>query len=160
MPPTAIPEKPDCPAHVFAQRVTYRMTDQMGVMYYGNYLELFEIGRTEMLRSTGMTYRQMEEDGFYLPVTQAALDYRASARYDDLLEIHTRVAALSRARLTFHYEVTRAGEDGVLCRGMTRHAAISREGRPRRLDERWRAALEPLMATGEKANLESLRPAP
>ena len=144
MPSFVVPSAPDCPAHIFEQRVTYRMTDQMGFMYYGNYLELFEIGRTELLRSTGMTYRQMEEDGFLLPVTQAALDYRSPARYDDLLEIHTRVAELSRARMTFHYEIRRSGEDAALCSGMTRHAAIDRTGRPRRLDERWREALSAL----------------
>ena len=72
-------------------RVTYRMTDKMGVVYYGNYMELFEMGRVELLRAAGVSYRDMEEEGFLLPVVHTSCDYLQSAYYDDLLEIHTRV---------------------------------------------------------------------
>ena len=73
-------------AHIENCRVTYRMSDQMGVVYYGNYLEMFEMGRSGLLRSTGFSYRQMEQEGYQLPVIHAALDYLSPARYDDLLD--------------------------------------------------------------------------
>ena len=129
-------------AHLSTCRVTYRMTDQMGVVYYANYLELFEIGRTDLLRATGLTYRQMERDGYLLPVIHAACDYLAPARYDDLLEIRTTIGRLSRVRIDFDYEVRRAEGGELLCRGVTRHAIVGAGGRPRRLDEGWMARLQ------------------
>jgi acyl-CoA thioester hydrolase len=118
------------------------MTDQMGVVYYANYLEMFEIGRTDLLRATGLTYRQMEQDGYFLPVIHAACDYLAPARYDDLLEIRTTIGRLSRVRIDFDYEVRRAESGELLCRGVTRHAIVGAGGRPRRLDEAWMARLQ------------------
>jgi acyl-CoA thioester hydrolase len=88
------------------------MTDQMGVVYYGNYLELFEIGRAELLRSTGLDYRMMERDGYFLPVIHVQCDYLAPARYDDLLIVRTAVTRLSRVRLDFTYEIVREEGDG------------------------------------------------
>ena len=123
--------------HVTTVRVTYRMTDQMGVVYYGNYLELFEIGRTELLRATGLTYRQMESDGYYLPAVHVACDFLSPARYDDLLLIQTRISHLSRIRIDFTYEILRAEDQALLCRGVSRHAIIGNGGRLRRLDAAW-----------------------
>lgn len=125
------------PAHEARCRVTYRMTDQMGVVYYGNYLELFEIGRTELLRATGLTYRQMEQDGYFLPVIRVECDYEAPARYDDELIIQTWIKRLSRVRLDFSYLIQRGSDRAALCRGVTHHAIIGPEGRPRRLDAAW-----------------------
>lgn len=148
-PLTADPAAPE--PHRTPYRVTYRMTDQMGVVYYGNYLELFEIGRTELLRATGLTYRQMETDGFFLPVVHAAADYLAPARYDDELEICTWIGRLSRIRLDFRYEIRRGADQALLCRGVTHHAIIGVGGRPRRLDAVWMSRLEPLVAGHGKA---------
>ena len=92
-------------------RVTYRMTDQMGMVYYGNYLELFEMGRVELMRAAGVRYREMEEAGYLLPVTHASCDYVTPARYDELLEITTRVEKLTRAQIHFAYEVRERDED-------------------------------------------------
>jgi acyl-CoA thioester hydrolase len=116
------------------------MTDQMGVVYYANYLEFFEIGRTSLLRTSGWAYRDMEADGYFLPVIHAACDYLVSARYDDLLEIRTTVARLTRVRIDFAYDIVR--RDGeqipvVLARGVTRHAIVDAQGRPRRLAGVW-----------------------
>lgn len=125
-------------------RVTYRMTDQMGVVYYGHYLELFEMGRMQWLRSGGLDYRRMEAEGYMLIVQRAECDYLAPARFDDLLEIATRVPQISRARIEFDYEIRRQGEDRLLARGMTRHVVVSPEGRPRRLAPEWFDRLRPL----------------
>jgi acyl-CoA thioester hydrolase len=118
-------------------RVNYRMTDQMGMVYYGNYLEMFEIARVEWLRARGLHYREMESEGFLLTVTRAECDYRRPARYDDLLEVETRALDLTRARIAFAYRVLRRDGGELLAEGRTEHAFISREGRPRRLSGPW-----------------------
>ena len=141
--PAASPS-PSAPVHETLIRVTYRMTDQMGVVYYANYLELFEIGRTELLRATGLTYRQMEQDGFFLPVIHARCDYRSPARYDDELLIRTRLGRLSRVRIDFEYTILRREDETLLCHGATHHAIIGANGRPRRLDQVWLDRLGPV----------------
>ncbi len=128
-------------AHLTTCRVTYRMSDQMGVVYYGNYFELFEIGRTELLRTAGFSYARMESDGFLLPVHHAAADYLAPARYDDLLEILTTISRLDRLRIDFTYQIRRQGESQALCRGTTRHVVTGPDGRPRRLSAQWQQRL-------------------
>ena len=114
-----------------AVRVTYRDTDQMGVVYYANHLVWFEIGRTELIREMGMTYRDMEREGVYLPVVSATVNYRNPARYDDLVEVRTRITKLSRASITFDYRIVRADEDSetLIATGTTRHGFLDREGR-------------------------------
>ncbi len=110
-------------------RVTYRDTDQMGMVYYANYLVYFETGRTELLRELGRTYRDLESDGVFLPVRDARCRYHAPARYDDVLVVTTRVERWTRAAMDFRYEVRREGEEELLAEGTTRHAFMSRDGR-------------------------------
>ena len=117
------------------QRVIYGDTDQMGVVYYANYLRYFEHARNELVRAHGGTYRAFEEQGLMLPVVEVAVSYRAPARYDDLLLIGTEISAASRVRLTFLYRVSREGEAGVLCSGHTVHACVTTAGKPARLPE-------------------------
>jgi acyl-CoA thioester hydrolase len=117
-------------------RVRYAETDQMGVVYYANYLVWFEIGRTEWLRETGWTYRAMEEDGLSLPVIEAQCEYKAGSRYDDELEIRTTGRMVSPVRLAFDYEVVRRGDGVVVATGRTTHATLNRAGRPVRLPAR------------------------
>jgi acyl-CoA thioester hydrolase len=105
----------------------------MGVVYYANYFVWFEIGRTDWLRASGWSYRELEADGLSLPVIEAHCEYRQSARYDDELEIRTTGALVSPVRLEFAYEVVRALDDVSLAAGRTVHAALDRSGRPRRL---------------------------
>jgi acyl-CoA thioester hydrolase len=119
-------------------RVRYAETDRMGVVYYANYLVWFEVGRTEWLRETGWTYRDMESDGVGLPVIEAHCDYRQPARYDDDLEIRTRATLLTPVRIRFDYEVVRAADDTALASGHTVHAALDSSGRPCRLPPRVR----------------------
>ena len=119
-------------------RVRYAETDTMGVVYYANYLVWFEVGRTDLLRSTGWSYREMEAEGFALPVIEAHCQYHMPAKYDDELDVRTTGAIVSPVRVQFEYEVTRAADTSVLATGRTVHAVLDRSGRPRRLPERAR----------------------
>ena len=92
-------------------RVCYADTDQMGVVYYANYFMLFERARTELLRLNGLSYKQIEEQGFMLPVLDAHAKYHRPARYDDLLDVTARVVEFDGLKLKTACEVKR---DGVL----------------------------------------------
>jgi acyl-CoA thioester hydrolase len=128
-------------------RVRYAETDQMGVVYYANYLVWFEVGRTDLLRSAGWSYREMEIDGVSLPVIEAHCTYRESAKYDDELEVRTRGTMVSKVRVEFTYEVVRTADQAVLATGSTVHASLDRNGRPCRMPERVRHLLaEPEMS--------------
>jgi acyl-CoA thioester hydrolase len=117
-------------------RVRYAETDQMGVVYYANYFVWFEVARTDLLRSLGWSYREMEDDGVVLPVIEAHCDYRRPARYDDEIEIRTEGRLVSAVRMAFEYEVLVKGDDAPIATGRTGHAAISKTGRPCRLPAR------------------------
>jgi acyl-CoA thioester hydrolase len=119
-------------------RVRYAETDQMGIVYYANYLVWFEVGRTDWLRHSGWSYRDMEAEGYSLPVIEARCTYHESARYDDQIEVRTTGALASPVRIQFSYEVVRAVDGITLATGMTMHAALDRNGRPRRLPDRVR----------------------
>ena len=114
-------------------RVRYAETDQMGVAYYANYFVWFEVARTDLMRATGWTYREMEASGVLLPVIEAQCEYRRPARYDEEVEIETSAAMLSPVRLEFHYAVRVAGIAEPAAVGVTVHAATTVEGRPCRL---------------------------
>jgi acyl-CoA thioester hydrolase len=121
--------------------VRYAETDTMGVVYYANYLVWFEVARTDLLRGAGWSYRQMEAEGFMLPVLEAGCTYRQPARYDDELEVKTTGTILSPARLKFMYDVVRCADDVLLATGFTMHASIDRDGRPCRMPARVRELL-------------------
>jgi acyl-CoA thioester hydrolase len=114
-------------------RVRYADTDRMGVAYYANYLVWFEVGRTEWLRDSGSTYRELERTGVLLPVIEAHCEYRRPARYDDEIEVGTTASLITQVRLRFDYEVWRPGEDAPLAMGYTVHASLDPGGRPCRL---------------------------
>jgi acyl-CoA thioester hydrolase len=116
-------------------RVIYGDTDQMGVVYYGNYLRFFEAARAEWLRAQGRTNKDIEQTGVFLPVTEAHVKYRGPARYEDLLHVEVTPDEVRSASLKFRYTVRRDGDPQVLCDGWTTHACINREGRPRRFPE-------------------------
>jgi len=122
-------------------RVRYADTDQMGVVYYANYLAWFEVGRTEWLRRDGWNYRSMETDGVYLPVIAAHCDYARSARYDDVIDIHASGRLLSPARLAFDYALVRVADAACLATGYTHHATTTAAGRPVRIPARIRELL-------------------
>ncbi|MCC6337898.1 MAG: acyl-CoA thioesterase [Myxococcales bacterium] len=122
------------PVHVEARlRVIYGDTDQMGVVYYANYLRYFEFSRSEYFRARGGNYVELERTGFGLPVVEAHCEYRAPARYDELLVIRVHVAQLKRASIRFEYQVLRDATGPLLATGYTLHACVGRDGRPTRL---------------------------
>ncbi len=122
-------------------RVRYAETDQMGIAHHAEYFAWFEVGRTDLLRERGMTYRDLEADGLRLPVIEASARYLKPALYDDVLEVRTEITTLSGARVGFAYEVRRDGTEGPLATGTTEHAAVDARGRPRRLPEALRRSL-------------------
>jgi acyl-CoA thioester hydrolase len=117
-------------------RVRYAETDQMGIVYYANYLVWFEIARTDWLRATGWTYRAMEHEGLALPVIEVHCDYKSSARYDDEIAIVTKARLVSAVRLAFDYTVSRPADSALIASGHTVHATVDRTGRPVRLPAR------------------------
>jgi|TARA_B100000929_G_scaffold281117_1_gene259755 acyl-CoA thioester hydrolase len=108
----------------------------MGIVYYANYFVWFEIGRTDLLRSLGWSYREMEDSGIALPVIEAECQYRQSAHYDDELEIDTKGTLLSAVRIAFDYEIVRRSDRAINVSGRTVHAAVNNQGRPCRLPDR------------------------
>jgi acyl-CoA thioester hydrolase len=86
-------------------RVRYSETDKMGFCYYGNYAQYFEVARVEALRELGIVYKNLEENGILLPVTDFKISYKQAAKYDDVLEIRTVISKLEGTRITFQYEV-------------------------------------------------------
>jgi acyl-CoA thioester hydrolase len=117
--------------HVTQVRVRYAETDQMGVAYYANYLVWFEVARADWLRAAGLTYRQLEADGLFLPVIEAHCEYRAPVRYDDALAVRAAARLASPARLAFDYDIT--GPGGPVATGSTVHALLDGRGRPVRV---------------------------
>ncbi len=108
--------------------VRYAETDMMGVVYHANYLPWFEVGRTTLLKEMGLSYRQLETDGYRLPVLEVSAKFSRPAVYDDTLTIVTTLREKPLLRIRLEYEVRR-GED-LLATGFTVHAFIDREGRP------------------------------
>ena len=132
-------------------RVRYAETDQMSVVYYSNYLIWFEIGRVELMRSLGMAYSQLEEIyGCILPVAEARCRYRASARYDDLIQIETGLALVRSSLVKFAYKIWRKASEGeerkLLAEGETTHVVCDKEMNKKRLPEEYVTALKALMA--------------
>ena len=125
----------DCP-----YRVCYGDTDKMGVVYYANYFEFFERGRTEMMRAAGFPYSRLEEMGILLPVTEAKCRYFAPARYDDLLTVRSVVLELGRVRLRIGTQVW--CEDKLLVSGEVTLASVNAEHRPVRVAPELESACE------------------
>jgi acyl-CoA thioester hydrolase len=121
-------------------RVPYADTDQMGVVYYANYLVYFERGRTEWLRHKGISYKELEAQGIFFPVVEAVCNYKAPARYDDLITVRTALAPLGVASALFQCEVLR---DGVLlASGHTKHLFVDTSFKPTRIPAALRSVLE------------------
>jgi acyl-CoA thioester hydrolase len=131
-------------ADTYRHRVLYGDTDQMGIVYYGNYLRFFEGARNEWIRSHGLSYAQIESRGIMLPVMDVAVRYHRPARYDDLLEIPVAVTH-TRVRIRFDYVVHRTGEKAALCSGHSVHACVNKDGRPTRAPDWLVEALRPGM---------------
>ena len=115
--------------HQTTYRVIYGDTDNMGVAYHANYLRWFEMGRTEMFRHLGMTYREIEAKGVYLPVSEVHCRFKSSARYDDVIVIEAALDTGVRGGIKFDYRIF--SEDGktLLASGYTKHACLNGNGR-------------------------------
>jgi len=111
-------------------RVRYADIDQMGVVYHARYLEWFEAARTEMMRTMGMAYRQLEERGILLPVVEAYCCYRKPVVYDELIRVKTVLGEVSKSRIRLEYEITGEDDDRVRVEGYTVHCFTSRAGKP------------------------------
>ena len=121
-------------------RVRYAETDQMGVVYYANYMIWMEVGRVEWCKAQGFNYRDMEkDDGIFLAVAEANCQYRHPARYDDEIIVRTWVEKASTRMVVFAYEMRRASDDRRLAAGFTKHVFCSSEMRPTQLPEKYHA---------------------
>ncbi len=116
--------------HETRLRVRYAETDQMGVVYYANYLVWMEVGRTELCKACGFNYKDMErEDGIFMVVAEAHCRYSGAARYDDEVIVKSWIGEANHRTVRFEYELRRAADDRVLATGYTRHLYTSREMR-------------------------------
>lgn len=116
-------------------RVRYYETDKMGVVHHSNYIRWFEMGRTELLRSLGSTYKEVEEAGLMLPVIHLDCTYLKPAFYDDLVEIKTKVSSYTGVKIMFSYQLMREGE--LLVTGTTTHCWTDRQMKPVPLKKKW-----------------------
>ena len=111
-------------------RVRYSETDQMGVVYHGNYVDWFEIGRTEYFREQGVRYKDLEAEGILLIVSNIECSYHYPARYDDLVTIITEVEQVKRTKLEFSYEIRNSETDKLLVTGSSSHAFVNQDFKP------------------------------
>ncbi len=145
-------DKPGTVPVITRQRVRYAETDQMGIVYYANYLVWFELGRVELLRSLGLAYAQLEKDHkLILPVIEANCRYRAPARYDDEILIETRPALVRESVLKFAYRILRAAHEGeepkLLAEGETIHVVCDENLKRMPLPPEHSKALRALMSS-------------
>jgi acyl-CoA thioester hydrolase len=122
-------------------RVRYKDTDQMGVIYYGNYLTFFEVGRSEYLRDLGFPYSSLEVEGYFMAVTEAYAKYHANVGYDSLITVKTKVSGLKNASVRFEYEVVDEDYE-LLVSGYTIHACMNSNHKPTRIPSRLRKIIE------------------
>lgn len=118
------------PSHTicYPHRVSYGETDAMGYLYYAEYLHIFEIGRTEFLRSLGISYAEIESRGIRLPVCHATCHYHYPAHYDDLLNVHVKISEVKKVSLTFSYSIINESSNKLLADGSTKLACTNTNG--------------------------------
>ena len=114
--------------YTYRTRVYYRDVDQMGIVYYTRYLEYFEADRTELLRSIGLDVTTIEQMGYFLPVISCHCDYKKSAKFDDELEVVTKINELPRSSMKIEYEIFNTDEK-LLVTGYTVHSFINSNGK-------------------------------
>jgi acyl-CoA thioester hydrolase len=119
--------------HEIEIRVRYQETDPMGLLHHANYFTYFEIGRTELLRASGGSYRRMEEEGVFIVVVKADCRYHRPARYDDVLTLRTTVTRITPVKIEHEYKLLRGEE--LLAVGHTTLACVDREGNVRRVPD-------------------------
>jgi len=131
-------------SHEFEIRIAYADTDRMGVVYYANYLVLFERGRTELMRSLGLRYKDLEDKRqIFLPAMEASCRYVAPAHYDDLITVRTSVCEMGAAHLSFSYMVVHSETKKPLAYGFSKHPFVDRSWKPVRVPPDLRSLIEP-----------------
>ncbi|MBI4568897.1 MAG: acyl-CoA thioesterase [Planctomycetes bacterium] len=123
------------PHHSFRFHVRFYECDGMGVVHHSNYFRYFEMGRTELMRSLGLSYREVERAGHGVVVTSGELRCKAPARFDDELEIQTTLGAMSGARCRFSYRVLRPADGALIAEGATDHGSVDSHGRAARMPD-------------------------
>ena len=126
-------------------RVTYRDTDQMGFVYYANYLVWFEMARTEFLRESGVSYKDLEKEELFLPVIHVACNYKSPAKYDDVVRIETKVTELTNVKMTFEYNVFCESDNTHLAAGITKHVFINKKQKILKKGKRIKEILEKIL---------------
>lgn len=126
-------------------RVRYAETDQMGVVYHSNYVIWMEVGRVELLRSLGHTYRQMEAEDIHLPVVEVRCRYKAPAHYDDLIAVRTTLKNVRDGFIHFWYEVFRDEDRTLLAEGETVHLVVDGEGKRSRFSDKYMTVFKSAM---------------
>ena len=129
--------------HLYRFRVIYGDTDAMGVVYYANYFRYFEAARNELLRDLQVPYRELETEGFLLPVVEAEAKYHASARYDDELVLETTIQRVRFSSVEIMYRMIRSEDASLIATGRTLHACVGPSGRVVRLPDKLRQRLVP-----------------
>ncbi len=129
--------------HVSRLRVRYAETDQMGVVYYANYLIWMEVGRVDLVRSLGLDYKQLEHtEGLYLSVIEANCRYLYPARFDQEIAVETSIGSANSRIVEFAYRILSLTPDRLLAEGSTRHIWLNREWRPTKLPAQYQAKLQ------------------
>jgi acyl-CoA thioester hydrolase len=128
---------PDAVVNDALVRVRYAETDQMRVVYHSNYFIWFEIGRVELLREIGFSYRELESDGYNLPVVEVRCRYKAPALYDDRLVIRTRIVNLRPSLITFSYQTIRQSDGALLAEGESIHIVVGSKKKKTPLPEKY-----------------------
>lgn len=134
--------------HTTQIRVRYAETDQMGVVYHANYVVWMEVGRVEAMRAAGLNYAEMERDGTRVAVIGVELEYKAAARYDDLVDVRAIVVEVQSRMMRIEYEIRRASDQQLLAVGATRHLFLNHEMKPIRCPAKYHDVLSGKSATG------------
>ena len=121
--------------HSVKLRVRFAETDAMQVAYYAEYFVWFEVARTELFRSVGLPYTEVQKRGFHTPVVRAVADYRSPARYDDEVVVKAKASKVGRSSIRLDYEVTKRPGNELLCTGHTVHVFIGSDGRPKKIPD-------------------------
>lgn len=124
--------------HRTRTRPLFGDVDAMNVVYYGNYLRFFELGRAELMRAGGGSYARLQDEGFHLPVTEANARYKKPARYDDTLVIQTALTWVKKASCRFEYQIFKENggqEEELLVTGFTSHGCVDKAGKIRPLPQ-------------------------
>jgi acyl-CoA thioester hydrolase len=139
--------------HDATVRVRYAETDQMGVVYHGNYFVWFEVGRVELIRALGIEYKRMEiEVDCHIVVADAHCRYLQSARYDEVLRVRTRIAESRNRMVKFTYQVFRDADGDLLATGGTTHVICGSNGRPKLLPQKYRSVFDAVAIGGMDGN--------